>query len=671
MGDETERFEADLYDFQDSNTREEERDLLGKHKNQLKENNNSNNSKYENSKSNKNNIDSDRKEKEAVCEILNVGREVKINTKNSNNNNVSVKENLKESPYNKEDSELGEELSHANDINNNTYDNENQNEINNPINTKYSENQLKSTTNKNRITNKEEQDVYNINNNSNINNNHNQANISYEDSNLKLQNKHLKQQILLLSSKIGDYISSIKTKNSQNPSNNVQSTLSHYKQDFNNFSIIQKEIAFYKENISKLKVQMEGVYNASKIEALENELKVKKDRYTKLKQEEQILESIQKNHVKVIEDLEDKYENKNEVNLIKLKIQTQKEELKMKKELLKSQENKIKEMNSQLYNIEVKTKNIKDKLEYIRSNKSVPVLEENEIFELENKIKEAEEKYSNNEKSFKNEGNMQQLMIKKLADENEVLNSQLKERSKLARLSELKLKELEKIVKIMEDNKVSNNNLNDEYNSKGYPTNTGNRAHERAISAKTKLKQQNQNVLYEGSPKLVQRVNMTPGVMGYVIADGKNKNTLNNNQYQLNYHSNKIGNSSKYPNYLSVKSLSKQKYTVKSNIPHSGIIPKARTIVNNNTNNNSKFKLKQDNNTEGNINSDNFSNTQEFKQTNPSNLSNFNTNSVKNEVKQEKEQYKNQMLSRIEMLKHEVEDLIRCNDSNSNFQSEK
>lgn len=657
MGDETERFEADLYNFQDSNAREEEEgDLMDNTKYHLKEKNNRNNSKH-NEKTSKNNIDSERKEKEAVLEILNVGREVKISSKN---NNVNAKENLNENYHDKENSDQGEELSHANDINYKTYENEKEND--NPINTIYSENKINSTSNRNRNTNKsnlQDNDTHKLKSNVNVDNNTNQANISYEDSNLKLQNKHLKQQILLLSSKIGDYISSIKSKTNQNPSNNVQSTLSHYKQDFNNFSIIQKEIAFYKENISRLKVQMEGVYNASKIEALENELKVKKDRYTKLKQEEQILESIQKNHVKVIEDLEDKYENKNEVNLIKLKIQTQKEELKMKKELLKSQENKIKEMNSQIYNIEVKTKSIKDKLEYIKSNKSVPVLEENEIFELENKIKEAEEKFSNNEKSFKNEGNIQQLMIKKLEDENEILNSKLKERSKLARLSELKLKELEKIVRIMEDNKSGNNiNTKEEHNSKGYPINTGNRAHERAISAKTKLKQPNKNYLIEGSPKLVQRVNMTPGVMGYIVPDEKNKYSQNN------YQSNKIGNSSKYPNYLSVKSLSKQKYSVKPNIPHSSILPKSRTVINNNTNNtnNSRFKSNQDIDTEG-----NFSNTQEFKQTNPSNLSNPNS---KNEVKKEKEQYKNQMLSRIEMLKHEVEDLIRCNDSNSNFQSD-
>ena len=413
---------------------------------------------------------------------------------------------------------------------------------------------------------------------------------------LNNQNKYLKQQILVLSSKIGEYIATIKNKTTNK--GHIQSTISHYKDDFNQFNQIQKEINYYKENIIKLKTQMEGVYNISKIEALENEIKVKKDRYNQLKQEESILEQIQKNHVKAIEDLEDRYENKQEINLIKLKIQTQKEELKMKKEVIKTQEIKIKELNNQIFQIDVKTKQIKEKLELHKNTKNTTGNEE-EIISLEKKINELEDKYGTEEKNYKGELNAQLGLISKLNEENELLQLQLKEKTRLAKLNEMKLKEMEKIAKMYQ---VESTNKKDRAVSANYKN-----------SLRTdKNNYQHSNI--QGNPKLVQRTNKTPGVLVKKNNATYNKNVINQVQGQV------IGSNTTN----SIDNIKRNNYNNRMNYSKSNVIAKTNEVV----------------------------------------LPQINTYQYAQQENKNKDDYKSEMLSRIEMLKLEVEDLIKSNNSN-------
>lgn len=309
------------------------------------------------------------------------------------------------------------------------------------------------------------------------------------EASLKYQNTYLKQQIEMLSSKIGDYIQTLKVKQLNKDHSKHEHIIPSSKEDIQAYVHVQKEISFYRENINKLKIQMEGIYNLSKVESLENELKVKREKLNALKQEELLLDSIQKSHSKAIEELEDKYENKNEINFIKIKIQGQKEELRAKKEIIKTQELKLKDLHAQLYSLDVKSKQVKDKIEAYKAykSKSVMYINENELVEIEESVKALEEKLKIEEKEHKSELVEQQNLINKITEENEFLKMQLKEKQKLNRLNELKSKEIERVSKLaLHEDKF---------------------AHERAVSAKNKLQQPEL-----GNPRQIMRINRTPGV---------------------------------------------------------------------------------------------------------------------------------------------------------------
>lgn len=628
--------ENDLYDFSNKNEEnviyEQSVDEKIKQKHAINNANFKSKNEHENTasleatlqKEEKDDLSEERKEKETINEILNVGREVKISNNNNSNlyedsvgmdNMDKIDEKYSNNKNNKEKEDVLEDLDDEN------YDEENKDQVHN-----------------------NNYDCYD-----------NEG--DDEDHNIKLQNKHLKQQILLLSSKIGDYITTIKDKNVHTNINNIQSTMVQYKEDFSSFHLIQKEISFYKDNINKLKAQMEGVYNVSRIENLENELKVKKDRYMQLKQEESVLEAIQKSHLKVIDDLEDKYDNKQEINLIKLKIQTQKEELRIKKDLLKTQETKIKDFNNQIFNIELKTKQIKDKLEYLKNQKNLisnfTDENNNNLKALENTLKDTEEKYNVDSKFFRNENSVQNDILKKLINENEILCSQLKEKNKLVRLNELKLKELEKNnhgnnksnkgINIDNFGKIRNNNNNTSVNNYRGNISYNNPCNTRALSVKynkLNMNSHNNNNNYNShNPNTL--INNK-----HYINNNCHPQNINNN-YSNNNNSNIISNK-----YKSVSRINKTPTTYKTNS-----ISKKSIYTNIiNSNNNRKVKnhnIISNNKSNNFVNYRNSPNSEEYYE---------NINGIE-ELQQEKKGYKNEMLCRIEQLKNEVEDLIRSNES--------
>lgn len=317
----------------------------------------------------------------------------------------------------------------------------------------------------------------------------NPSNPDTGEASLKNQNTYLKQQIEMLSSKIGDYIQTLKLRQATKDNTKHEHIVPSSKEDIQAYVHVQKEISFYRENINKLKIQMEGIYNLSKVESLENELKVKREKLNSLKQEESLLDSIQKSHSKAIEELEDKYENKNEINFIKLKIQGQKEELRAKKDLIKTHEIKLKDLHAQLYSLDVKSKQVKDRIEAYKAHKLKPAayINENELGQIEESMRALEDKLKSEEKEHKSELIEQQNLINKITEENEFLRLQLKEKQKLNRLNELKTKEIERISKLaLHEDKFT---------------------HERAVSAKNKLQQPEL-----GNPKQILRINRTPGV---------------------------------------------------------------------------------------------------------------------------------------------------------------
>ena len=246
----------------------------------------------------------------------------------------------------------------------------------------------------------------------------------------KDNNSKLRDEITHLSSKIGQYIQNLKL-NTQSKSNTV---------NLQNYSTMQKEITFYKDSITKLRSQMDGLFNLSKVESLENEIKAKKEILTKLKDEEQTLIQIQKNHQKVIENLEDKYENKQELSLISSKIQLQREELRVKKEVLKDQTNQIKELNSNIYSIDTKIKSINEKINYSKSqkNKNLEIMNEDEVISLESRNISTEKHINTYENKINSEINSQIKLINQLKNNNNDLNLKLKEKQRLSKINDHK-----------------------------------------------------------------------------------------------------------------------------------------------------------------------------------------------------------------------------------------
>lgn len=294
-----------------------------------------------------------------------------------------------------------------------------------------------------------ESEPYNTNPSNNNNNEDKTEEDEYDDNHykseentLKLQNKELNDQIILLSSKVGEYIENIKD-NLKKKDKPIQSTLEHLKEDFQSFNKVNKEILYYKNNIIKIKSQLETIYNHNKIEQLENELKHKRDKLNQLKVEESILESIKKNHNKTIKELEDKYQNKEELDLIRMKIKSNKDEIRMKKDLLKGQELKLKDINNNIYNVDNKIKLFKDKIEIFKTqnldvNKNI---NEDQISIIEKEILESESIISNQDKLYKMEFMQQKNNYNKLLEENKLIETELKDRTRSAKMNEFKNKE--------------------------------------------------------------------------------------------------------------------------------------------------------------------------------------------------------------------------------------
>lgn len=236
---------------------------------------------------------------------------------------------------------------------------------------------------------------------------------------------------------------------------------------------LKQKINNYKELTQNIKYKLDTIYNISKIEKIESEIKEKKETVKKMKKENTVLSNINVNQVKAINEYQNKYQNKKEYNTYSDKVKRIKDDLKIKKESIKTIDSEIKEQTMKINSLEEQCRIIKDNIEYKKKQQMKEVREcyedepkeNNDIFYLNDKKTDLENTIAMEEKQYKAEIANQVEYIAQLKDEINVLALQLKQIDTSNRIKELKKKELKKIKqkRTVSKTKIQNNKPNTNY----------------------------------------------------------------------------------------------------------------------------------------------------------------------------------------------------------------
>lgn len=235
---------------------------------------------------------------------------------------------------------------------------------------------------------------------------------------------------------------------------------------------LKQKINSYNELTQNIKYKLETVYNINKIEKIESEIKEKKETVKKMKKENAVLNNINVNQAKAINEYQNKFQNKKEYTNYSDKVKRIKEDLKVKKEEMKTIDSEIKEQTTKIKALEEQCRIIKDNIEYKKKQQMKEVREcyedepkeNNDIFYLNDKKTELENTIAYEEKQYKAEIASQTEYIAHLKDEINVLALQLKQIDTSNRIKELKKKELMKVKKrTVSKTKIQNKKPNTNY----------------------------------------------------------------------------------------------------------------------------------------------------------------------------------------------------------------
>jgi hypothetical protein len=251
-----------------------------------------------------------------------------------------------------------------------------------------------------------------------------------------IQNNNLKSQLISITQRIEENLFS---KNRKKEFITEDSSI-------NDFLPVQQLINKYKEGIEQMKEKMNCFYNLKRIENLENDIRISKDKLNNMQSEFNVLNNIQKNQNKALTEYTDRNDKKNEVKMLNEKLKILKEEYRYSKDLLKNTENKLKTQNAIFVNLNEKCDKIRDNIEYRQKFKDeVKDQNQEQVILFEDKVKHSEVVVVNQEKLYKNELVKQKTRLTEVNDELILLSIQLKEKEHEIRINELKLKELKNI----------------------------------------------------------------------------------------------------------------------------------------------------------------------------------------------------------------------------------
>lgn len=244
---------------------------------------------------------------------------------------------------------------------------------------------------------------------------------------------------------------------------------------------LKQTLEHYKELSEGIKYKLDKVYNIQHIEAIESDIKKKKEQMQLIMKENKTIAQINENQVKAIDEYQNKFQNKKEKTHYTAQIKKLKDDTKNLKDELKQYEQLIKEQTQKISELEERCVNIKENIEYKKKKQMKEVndyyeqvgdgLNEEEqllmgmtIEELEEKKNELENQITFDERQHKIEIATQNEIIQQLQKDITKISLKQKEIEKNKRINELKMKEKKKI-----NNAPANANVNTNTN-----TNTAN-----------------------------------------------------------------------------------------------------------------------------------------------------------------------------------------------------
>ena len=219
----------------------------------------------------------------------------------------------------------------------------------------------------------------------------------------------------------------------------------------------------YKTKTKDAEIQLEAVYKMGRILEIEQELQSKENEYTKLKNENDTLNSIRVHHVKGLEEYQNKILKRNEIVSLNEKIKKTKEETKIKRNYYRTTESQIKGQLNQIKVLEEKCRIIKENIEYrkekarkdiensikknehtLQNGNNDEYLFEEDVDKLKQMAKMNEENFFQFEYEYKKAIEEQRTQIERLKDEIKILSIKIKEVDQEKKIQELKRKETKK-----------------------------------------------------------------------------------------------------------------------------------------------------------------------------------------------------------------------------------
>lgn len=218
---------------------------------------------------------------------------------------------------------------------------------------------------------------------------------------------------------------------------------------------VNSKINNYKQEILRMKKELEGNLNISKITDLENQSAFLSKRIEELESEHLSLKKIEKQQQKALDSAHQSNTYPDKIGKLKEDIRQAKENY---RELVKKQkeDEKIhKVQHEKCVDLEDKCRKLYDQIkkrkseeeEKKKSENEMPEITEATILDLESRIKEAETRGAEDEKKMRNKIKELEIQVRESKHNLDMLKIKLKEKDQECRLSALKIKELRKAMK--------------------------------------------------------------------------------------------------------------------------------------------------------------------------------------------------------------------------------
>ena len=248
---------------------------------------------------------------------------------------------------------------------------------------------------------------------------------------------------------------------------------------------LKQTLEHYKELSEGIKYKLDKVYNIQHIEAVESEIKKKKEQMQMIMKENKTIAQINENQVKAIDEYQNKFQNKKEKTHYTAQIKKLKDTTKSLKDELKQYEVLIKEQTQKISELEERCVNIKENIEYKKKKQMKEVSDYYEqvgdglndeeqyllgmtIEELEEKKNELENQITFDERQHKIEIATQNEVIQQLQKDITRISLKQKEIEKNKRINELKMKEKKKVNNV--PTTANNTNMKKRANSRQQQT---------------------------------------------------------------------------------------------------------------------------------------------------------------------------------------------------------